>query len=427
MDARATFTREGGRMAAEFDTEPNHIDDDYRAPDPARRDSGDARGMWGTLALLVFAAVVLLLLLTQCTDRVPNTVGMSRSDAEAKLTQSGFAVGEVSELPLDSTKPGTVDEQAPLAGMTVRKGTSVDLIVASGTNLSAVPDVCGLESEHASIKLRQAGFEIEYAEEYSDTVPIGIAVSQSPAGGSMAGDGSVVTVYYSLGPQSEAEVRVSPTDTDDGLSDSERDSTGSGSDPPVMNATRAYPGVSAWSSDGDIYVRLSPGGAARRVTRTGDWDTNPVIAPSHKYLVFLRAAGSGKRATSVGAVSFTTFGTTILSLPKSSTFGDIPAFYGRPVFAPSEGSTVPNTDWAVFPQYWTEDYAGEGDLPSARLLVCNVPVSSAWVSWNLQFRPARTLSLGRSSTAGCVRVTQKSGSDTVYSRDFNATTGLYPH
>ena len=37
------------------------------------------------------------------------------------------------------------------------------------------------------------------------------------------------------------------------------------------------------------------------------------------------------------------------------------------------------------------------------------------------------LSLGRSNRAGCVRVTQKSGSKTVYSRDFNATTGLYPH
>jgi hypothetical protein len=117
----------------------------------------------------------------------------------------------------------------------------------------------------------------------------------------------------------------------------------------------------------------------------------------------------------------------MLSLPKSTAFDSQTPFYGKPIFAPSESSTTPNTDWVVLPQYWTEDRDRTGGAPSARLLVCNVPVSSAWVSWNLQFRPAKTLSLSRSSRAGCVRVTQKSGSNTVFSRDFNATTGLYPN
>jgi hypothetical protein len=411
-------------MAAEFDTQPNHTDEEYQAPEPQRHDSGNTRGLWGTLAFLVFAAIVLLLLLTQCTARVPNAVGLSRSEAEAKLLRAGFTVGEVSELPIGSGKPGTVDEQAPLAGMTVRKGTSVDLIVATGGNLAAVPDVCGLVAANASITLRQAGFEAEYGEEYSDTVPIGAAASQSPPGGSRAEEGSVVTVYYSLGPQSAATVRVTPSDTDDGLSDSERDSTGSGSDPVIMNCTQAYPGASAWSSGGDIYVRLSPSGAARRVTSTGDWDTAPVIAPSGKYLVFLRATGSGKRPTEVGAVCFTSFGTTMLSLPVSNEGFSLTRYYGKPIFVPSENSTAPNTDWIVLPQYWQKSANGETEM-SARLLICDVPIDSTWVSWNIQFRPAMTISLSRSSRNGCVRVTQKSGSRTVYSRDFEMSTGLY--
>ena len=376
------------------------------------------------MAVLVFAAILLLLLLTQCTARVPNAVGLSRSEAEVKLVRAGFTVGEVSELPVSSGKPGTVDEQAPLAGMTVRKGTSVDLIVATGGDLAVVPDVCGLVAANASIKLRQAGFEVEYGEEYSDTVPVGAAVSQSPPGGSRAEEGSLVSVYYSLGPQSEAKVIVTPSDTDDGLRDSERDSTGSGSDPVVMNCTRSYPGARAWSSGGDIYVRLSPGGSARRVTSSGDWDTNPVVAPSGKYLVFLRATGSGRRPTSVGAVCFTSFGTTMLSLPVSNEGFDLTRFYGKPIFAPSKNSTAPNTDWIVLPQYWQTSANGETEM-SARLLVCNVPIDSTWVSWNIQFRPAGTLTLSRSSRSGCVRVTQKSGSRTVYSRDFDLTTGLY--
>ena len=66
-------------MAAEFDTEPNHIDEDEQAPEPAAPDSGDARGLWGTLAFSCSLRFVLLLLLTQCTARVPNAVGLSRS------------------------------------------------------------------------------------------------------------------------------------------------------------------------------------------------------------------------------------------------------------------------------------------------------------------------------------------------------------
>ena len=106
-------------------------------------------------------------------------------------------------------------------------------------------------------------------------------------------------------------------------------------------------------------MRLSPGGAARRVTSTGDWDTNPVIAPSDKYLVFLRATGSGRRPTSVGAVCFTSFGTTMLSLPVSNEGFDLTRFYGKPVFAPSKNSTAPNTDWIVLPQYWQQSANGE--------------------------------------------------------------------
>ena len=409
-------------MAAEFDTEPNYRDEDDPVPQSAPAVVRDDRGLWGMLAILLLAALVLLLLLTQYTARVPDTVGLSLADAKAKLTQAGFPIGDVSEVAAGSGRPGYVNEQAPRAGATVRTGTGVDLLVAAGGNLTRVPDVRGSQAAGASVKLLQAGFEVESAEEYSDIVPVGEVVSQSPEGGTRAADGSVVTVYYSLGPQSEADVAVSPSPavnntTGDGT-------TGSSAAQLMMNSTRAYPGAAAWSSRGNIYVRLSPGGSARRVTSTGDWDSSPVISPSRKYLVFLRAPGYDRRATSIGAVSFTDFDTYMLTPPVSDMGTDDARYYGKPVFAPSENSTTPNTDWIVFPQYWNEN-RGDGSALSARLLICNVPMNSSWVSWNLQFRPALTLSLGRSSRAGCVRVTQKRGSKTVYSRDFNATTGLY--
>ena len=66
-----------------------------------------------TLALLVFAAVVLLLLLTQCTARVPDTVGLSLSDARVKLAQAGLSAGVVSESAAGSGKTGLRQRAGP--------------------------------------------------------------------------------------------------------------------------------------------------------------------------------------------------------------------------------------------------------------------------------------------------------------------------
>lgn len=412
-------------MAAEFDTQPDYTSDEDRPPQPAPEHPERSRGIWGALALLVLAALFLFLLSVLSLARVPSLQGLSRAAAEARLAEAGFTVGDVSEVPVGSGKPGSVTGQAPTAGATVRKGTSVDLMVALGSDLATVPDVVGHNAASASVEVQQAGFQISNAEEYSDTVPLGVVVSQTPRGESQAAVGTAVIASYSLGPQSAADVAVSRSDSNDGLTADDRGTTGSGTDPLIMNCVDAYPGASTWSSDGDIYVRLSPGGSARRVTSTGDWDSAPVISPSHKYLVFLRASGSGNRATGVGAVCFTTFATRRLPLTVSSSTGDRPVYYGRPIFAPSENSTRADTDWIVVPQYWLEkDWTGQL-LRRARLMVCNVPMGSSWASRHLQFRSAARISLSRSSTAGCVRVKRMVGSKSVYSRDFNTTTGLY--
>jgi len=106
-------------------------------------------------------------------------------------------------------------------------------------------------------------------------------------------------------------------------------------------------------------------------------------------------------------------------------WGGVAPFYGKPVFAPNAGSTSPDSDWIVFPQYWLEEYESPLTRTSARLVICNVPMGSSWVSWNIQFRPAHTLQLLRSGKAGCVRVRQTSSGRVLYDRDFDVSTGLY--
>lgn len=410
-------------MAAEFDTQPNYRGEDDPPP-PARTTRRDDRGVWGILALVVFAAIVLVVVLTQLTAKVPSLVGLPRDTAEAKLAKAGFSVGDVSEIPTESAEAGKVCEQTPAPGETMRRGSTVDLMVAQSDNLKTVPDVRGHDSASASVELMQAGFEIANAEEFNSSVPIGAAVSQSPPGGTQAPDGSTVSVTYSLGAQTDANPAVLRTDTNPELP-----ATSGGrslaSTQLALNLSRAYPSAIVWSEGGDIYARLAPGQATRRLTATGDWDTQPIISPSRKFVVFLRAHGQGEPATSVCAISLTTMRVIELSMPETTRWGAHTPTYGAPVFAPNPGSATPDSDWMVLPQYWTERYLTDTFDTSARLVVCNVPINSSWVSWNIQFRPAHTISLINSDRAGCVRVRQTEGDQTLYDREFELGTGLY--
>lgn len=202
--------------------------------------------------------------------------------------------------------------------------------------------------------------------------------------------------------------------TVDGSSDSDSDAV-------VNPYTRAYPNASTYSADGDIYVRLTPGGATRRVTSGSPWDTDPQIAPNGTYLVFLRASSSGSKPSQVGIVDFETMGPSMLDIPISTLTPSTGIWYEAPVFAPEKGSTSPQSEWIVVPQMLGRDSLG------GRLMVCNVWIESSWASWNLGIRGMSAITLSTSSRDSCVRVrsTPISEEYDAYDADFDCYSGWY--
>ena len=138
----------------------------------------------------------------------------------------------------------------------------------------------------------------------------------------------------------------------------------------------------------------------------------------------MRAPSSGARATGLGAASFTSFATRLLTIPGITIIHHREKWVGAPVFAPTGRSTAPGSEWIVYPHYFRMGSTRK-PFTSARLNICEVRFDSTWVSWNLEFRPARTLRLSRSSRAGCVRVRQYSRGRTMYDRNFYLPTGIY--
>ena len=339
-------------------------------PEPGRRPiSRRGNALWLQLAAVLAGAIVLLVVLTQCVPRVPDVVGLTQEQADDKVQ---------------------------------------------------VPDLMGADTSAAAVQLSSKQLEMEVAGQYSPTIPAGAIMSQNPPHGTKVGVKSSVAVVVSLGLEPEA---ASGTGSSTGAGTFYTASSGggsgsSGTGTASSKCTASYPQARVWESGGDIYVRLSPGAGSRRLTRGSAWDTNPILAPSSKYVVFTRAPKRETNPTEVGWVCLTDFDVAMLAMPASSPLSPETVTYGTPAFAPSPTGTVPDSDWIVTPQHPSAHAAGG----NSRLLVTNVPAGSTWVSNNVLFRPVPGTRISKSSEPGCVKVTLP-GSGGV--RNFNAHTGTY--
>ena len=125
---------------------------------------------------------------------VPTVVGETFESASSQLQAAGFAVRR---RDVDSDEPeGIVVRQDPAGGAQAAIGSTVTLFVSKGPRESTVPDVTSRSEEDAQSALEQAGFEVVVQdEETTDPNSDGIVLNQDPPGGTVAPQGSVVTIF----------------------------------------------------------------------------------------------------------------------------------------------------------------------------------------------------------------------------------------
>jgi membrane peptidoglycan carboxypeptidase len=125
---------------------------------------------------------------------VPNVVGMDQATATQTLQSAGL-VAAVQQIP--SSQPvGTVVSQSPAAGSSVATGSTVTLQVSNGqAPASGVPNVVGMSQAAAGSSLSAAGFNAAVVQRVvTNPSQYGVVVSQSPAAGTQATQGSTVTI-----------------------------------------------------------------------------------------------------------------------------------------------------------------------------------------------------------------------------------------
>jgi serine/threonine-protein kinase len=122
---------------------------------------------------------------------VPDFTGKDAREAVRTLRGLGLKV-DLTRDNSDTVPKGAVISQSPRTG-TLFRGDTVGLDVSKGPVLVQVPDVTRMGTADATRTLQAAGFQVR-TEQSSLYVGLEYVVGQNPSGGSMAPQGSVVTL-----------------------------------------------------------------------------------------------------------------------------------------------------------------------------------------------------------------------------------------
>ncbi|KRQ86930.1 Serine/threonine-protein kinase PrkC [Caloramator mitchellensis] len=132
---------------------------------------------------------------------VPKLVGLSEENARSLLISNKLNM-EIESTQSSDFPEGTVISSIPEEGTLVKENSIVKVIISSGPKTVKVPEIKGFDISYAENILKKYKLEIGSIEkQYSDTVPKGIIMSQSPNTDMEVKEGTSVDIIISDGPE----------------------------------------------------------------------------------------------------------------------------------------------------------------------------------------------------------------------------------
>lgn len=132
---------------------------------------------------------------------VPDVLNMSYTDAVAAIQNAGF-VAEIENATSDSVTRNNVISSSPAAGESLSSGSTVYLLVSSGTEILyvEVPNLIGSTEDAARAKLESANLSFGGSERVSSDLAVGTVVGQSLNAFSQVEEHTKVYLQISSGP-----------------------------------------------------------------------------------------------------------------------------------------------------------------------------------------------------------------------------------
>ncbi len=133
--------------------------------------------------------------------RVPKLIGLTEDKAQDRIAESHLTFGKSKHVFSETVAKGRVISSTPKRGVKLKKDSEVDLVVSKGRRPINFIDWTGKPAADAKAALTKKGLKVDdSAEEYSDTIPEGYVISQSPTSGPLH-LGDKVTLVVSKGPE----------------------------------------------------------------------------------------------------------------------------------------------------------------------------------------------------------------------------------
>lgn len=232
------------------------------------------RVLWSIAAVvaLTVSGVLAWQSLSATSYAVPDLVGIPEGEARNAVSQFGWNV-LIRAQRSDDVELGDVISTTPAAGMSLREGDDITLVVSEGATLALLPDVIGLSRDDAIATLQSAGLTVSESLRDDDSVPagsvVGWIVTEQPnlVAGSQVLRGTEVAIVVSGGPVLRAVpnlIGLSEADADAQLIavqlNSQRNDDVFSSDIPIgLIATQEPAAGAQLSRDGIVAYGLSKG------------------------------------------------------------------------------------------------------------------------------------------------------------------------
>ncbi|NDE51693.1 MAG: PASTA domain-containing protein [Actinobacteria bacterium] len=232
------------------------------------------RVLWSIAAVvaLTVSGVLAWQSLSATSYAVPDLVGIPEGEARNAVSQFGWNV-LIRAQRSDDVELGDVISTTPAAGMSLREGDDITLVVSEGATLALLPDVIGLSRDDAIATLQSAGLTVSESLRDDDSVPagsvVGWIVTEQPnlVAGSQVLRGTEVAIVVSGGPVLRAVpnlIGLSEADADAQLSavqlNSQRNDDVFSSDIPIgLIATQEPAAGAQLTRDGIVAYGLSKG------------------------------------------------------------------------------------------------------------------------------------------------------------------------
>ncbi|MBP5274283.1 MAG: PASTA domain-containing protein [Abditibacteriota bacterium] len=186
------------------ETKPNIEVEHPREPAPPSQGMLKSFGL--ILLVLFLSAAATFFVASYGKVVVPDVVGMSESEAVARLEEAGFLVERNDPTYSEEYKEGLIIFQTPGGGRKLKKGDRVTIQASLGNEFVVMPDVVGKHKGFAVEAIVGAGLKVGSVRgEYSDDVPEDYVVSTNPEAGLSVAKDTPVDILISNGERPAAE------------------------------------------------------------------------------------------------------------------------------------------------------------------------------------------------------------------------------